>query len=84
MPFAAHQPMQLSSTNYLPALLARLSAKLAIATAQKLRFALSPIKTFTMVMSLSFYQDSKAVFARYMNLYFAKALIQGFSLVMKF
>ena len=63
MPFAAHPPMQLSSTNYLPALLARLSAKLAIAiaTAQKLRFALAPIKTLTMVISPSIYQGSKAV-----------------------
>lgn len=59
MPFAAHPPMQLSRTNFLPALLARLSAKLAIAiaiaTAQKLRFALAPIKTFTIVISLRFY-----------------------------
>ena len=57
MPFATHPPMQLSSTNYLSALLARLSAKLAIviATAQKLRFALAPIKTIAMVISLSFY-----------------------------
>ena len=57
MPFAAHPTIQLSSTNYLAALLARLSAKLAIAisTAQKLRFALAPIKTLTMVKSLSFY-----------------------------
>lgn len=44
MPFAAHPPMLLSSTNYLPALLARLSAKLAIAIAKakKLMFALAP------------------------------------------
>ena len=55
MPFAAHPPMQLSSTNYLSALLACLSAKLAIAMAQKLRFALAPIKTLAMVISLSFY-----------------------------
>lgn len=67
MPFAAHPPMQLSSTNYLSALLAILSAKLAIAiaiaiaTAQKLRFALAPIKTLTMVISPSIYQGSKAV-----------------------
>ena len=70
MPFAAHPPMQLSSTNYLPALLARLSAKLAIAIAiaiamaQKLRFALAPIKTFTRVISLSFYWDYKAEFCK--------------------
>ena len=66
MAFAAHPPMQLSSTNYLSALLARLSSKLAIAiaTAQKLRFSLSPIKTFTMVISLSFYWDSKAEFCQ--------------------
>ena len=66
MPFAAHPPMQLSRTNFLPALLACLSAKLAIAiaTAQKLRFVLVPIKTFTMVMSLSFYLGSKAVFCK--------------------
>ena len=61
MPFAAYPSMQLSRTNYLPALLACLSAKLAIAiaiaiaTAHKLRFALAPIKTLTMVKSLSFY-----------------------------
>ena len=57
MPFAAHPPMQLSRTNFLPALLARLSAKLdiVIATAQKLRFALAPIKTFTIVKRLIFY-----------------------------
>ena len=70
MPFAAHPPIQLSRTNYLAALLARLSAKLAIAiaiaiaTAQKLRFALAPIKTFTMVISPSFYQDSKTEFCK--------------------
>lgn len=66
MPFAAHPPMQLISTNYLSALIARLSATLAIAIAiaKKLRFALSPIKTFTMVKSLSFYWDSKAVFCK--------------------
>ena len=58
--------MQLSRTNYLPALLACLSAKLAIAisTAQKLRFALAPIKTLTMVISPSFYQDSKTEFCK--------------------
>lgn len=59
MPFTANPPMQLSSTNYLPVLLACLSAKLAIAiaiaTAQKLRFAFAPIKTLAMVISLSFY-----------------------------
>lgn len=63
MPFAAHHPMQLSSTNYLPALLARLSAKraiaipqtLALAMVQKLRLGWAQIKTFTMVIRLSFY-----------------------------
>ena len=68
MPFAAHPPIQLSRTNYLATLLARLSAKLdiaiAIATAQKLRFALAPIKTLTMVISPSFYQDSKTEFCK--------------------
>ena len=83
MPFAAHPPIQLSRTNYLATLLARLSAKLAIAiaiaiaTAQKLRFALAPIKTLAMVISPSFYQGSKAEFSQIYDLYFAKALIHG-------
>ena len=85
MPFAAYPSMQLCSTNYLTALLACLSAKLsiAIATAQKLRFALAPINTLTMVISPSFYWDYKAVFCKVYDLYFAKALIHGFTRVMK-
>ena len=35
-------------------------------------------------MKPSFYWDSKAVFCKVYDLYFAKALIKGFSLVMKF